>query len=204
MFQKIKLSMLLVLILIASHITAQGLDIKLLEKINIHRNKSYDPFFKTITNSSKVISLASPVLVLTTGLIHKNKAILHQGYYLLSAQVLNAILTQGIKSIVKRPRPVIDYPQIQAESNSMLSYSFPSGHTSSAFNTATALSLTYKKWYIVAPAYTYAMLMGYSRMHLGVHYPSDVLAGAILGAGSAWLCKRIEKKYFTKKPKASI
>lgn len=63
----------------------------------------------------------------------------------------------------------------------------PSGHTSTAFATATSLSLAYPKWYVVAPSFVWAGAIGYSRMHLGVHYPSDVLAGAIVGSGSAYL-----------------
>jgi membrane-associated phospholipid phosphatase len=45
----------------------------------------------------------------------------------------------------------------------------------------------------VVPAYTWASAVGYSRMHLGVHYPSDVLAGALLGAGSAWVTYKLNK-----------
>ena len=64
----------------------------------------------------------------------------------------------------------------------------PSGHTSTAFATATSLSLAYPKWYVVAPSFIWAGTIGYSRMHLGVHYPSDVVVGALVGSGSAFLC----------------
>lgn len=80
--------------------------------------------------------------------------------------------------------------------------SFPSGHVSFAFTTATSLSLQYKKWYVVAPAFLYAGVVGYSRVHLGAHYPSDVLGGALVGAGSSllsykanqWLKKKWKRK----------
>jgi undecaprenyl-diphosphatase len=49
------------------------------------------------------------------------------------------------------------------------------------------MSIQNKRWYVVVPAYTWATAIGYSRMYLGQHYPTDVLAGAITGAGSAWL-----------------
>ena len=81
--------------------------------------------------------------------------------------------------------------------------SFPSGHTSDAFSLATALSIVYPKWYVVVPAYAWAVTVGYSRMALGVHYPGDVLAGALIGAGSAYLCFRgqlwLQKKQTQKK-----
>ncbi|MDX5321099.1 MAG: phosphatase PAP2 family protein, partial [Bacteroidota bacterium] len=44
------------------------------------------------------------------------------------------------------------------------------------------------KWYVAVPAFTWAGLASYSRMHLGVHYPGDVAAGAVIGSGSAVLC----------------
>ncbi|ULT24063.1 phosphatase PAP2 family protein [Sphingobacterium sp. E70] len=45
------------------------------------------------------------------------------------------------------------------------------------------MSRAYSKWYVVAPSLLWAGSVGYSRMYLGVHYPTDVLAGAVLGLG---------------------
>lgn len=59
------------------------------------------------------------------------------------------------------------------------SWSFPSGHTSSAFASATAIFAANKKWGI--GAYAFAALMGFTRLYLGVHYFTDVLAGAVVG-----------------------
>jgi membrane-associated phospholipid phosphatase len=59
---------------------------------------------------------------------------------------------------------------------------------------ATSLSLQYPKWYVIAPAYLYAGTVAYSRMDLGVHYPSDVLSGAIIGSGSAYITYKINRK----------
>ena len=69
----------------------------------------------------------------------------------------------------------------------------PSGHTSGAFATATALSLKYPEWYVIVPSYLWASSVGLSRMHLGLHYPTDVLAGAVLGAGSAYLTYKVNE-----------
>ena len=77
--------------------------------------------------------------------------------------------------------------------------SFPSGHTSGAFASATSVSLAYPKWYIIAPSFAWAGSVAYSRMHLGVHYPSDVLAGAIIGSGSAYISFKINQKLNVRK-----
>lgn len=80
------------------------------------------------------------------------------------------------------------------------SASFPSGHTSAAFVIATALSIAFPKRYVIVFSFLWAFATGYSRMYLGVHYPSDVIAGAIVGIGSAFIIYKINK-YISKKSK---
>lgn len=82
------------------------------------------------------------------------------------------------------------YPEIE-NATVESSPSFPSAHTSFSFSLATSVSLAYPEWYVIAPAYLWAGAVGYSRMHLGVHYPSDVLVGAVIGAGSTYLSYRL-------------
>lgn len=58
-------------------------------------------------------------------------------------------------------------------------YSFPSGHTGASFAAASALYFSESRW--KAPAFILAALIGFSRLYLYVHYPTDVLAGALIG-----------------------
>lgn len=177
---------------------AQNEDIRLLRDINLHRDRGLDGSFKFITNSSGIISATTPVALISTGLITKDKELLHKGLYVGATWLTSAILANGIKVIVRRDRPFVTYPDIEKLASGG-SYSFPSGHSSEAFSIATSLSISFPKWYVVAPAYLWAGLVGYSRMDLGVHYPTDVLAGAVLGAGSAYLCHVLDKRLFRRK-----
>ena len=174
---------------------AQNFDIDLLRKINIERNAALDPAFKLITNSVSPIGLGAPLIVTTIGFIQKDQTLKNKGYYMGATLLTSALITTSLKFAIDKDRPFVTYPEIQ-KLTSAGSPSFPSGHTSEAFATATSLSLAFPKWYVIAPSFIWASAAGYSRMHLGVHYPSDVLVGALIGSGSAWLCHELNKRYF--------
>lgn len=103
------------------------------------------------------------------------------GILMLVAMMLGALLGEGIlKNLVCRPRP---FQYVSMDLHLLIpppsGYSFPSGHTCASFAAATALFLQHRKE--GALAYILAVLIGFSRIFLFVHYPSDVLAGAVLG-----------------------
>jgi len=104
-----------------------------------------------------------------------------------------------LKPIVHRTRPGDAYPNEIFPNSATHGGSFPSGHTTLAFATATTIALENKKWYIVVPAYIWAGSVGYSRMYLGKHYPSDILAGTVIGIGGAYLGRWLTKKFFIQK-----
>jgi membrane-associated phospholipid phosphatase len=195
---RIKNILFLVLLLPSLTIYSQNIDIRLLRQINIHRNEQLDGTFKTITNSVGPISIAAPMIVFGTGLIEKDKTLQEKGIMMGASFFVAAVVSTSMKYTFNRSRPFVTYPEIQKVTSGG-SPSFPSGHTSAAFATATSLSLAFPKWYVIAPSYVYASAVGYSRMHLGVHYPSDVLAGAVIGAGSAYLSYKAQKWIIHKK-----
>ena len=190
-----RLIIFFLLLQMGSDLVAQNLDIDLLRKINIERNAALDPTFKFVTNSVAPIGLAAPLLVTSIGFIQKDKTLQNKGYYMGATLLTSALITTSLKFAIDRDRPFVTYPDIQKLTGAG-SPSFPSGHTSEAFATATSLSLAFPKWYVIAPSFIWASAAGYSRMHLGVHYPSDVLVGALIGSGSAWLCHELNKRYF--------
>lgn len=186
---------LLLIGLFSLQLSAQNLDIDLLRKINVERNMALDPTFKFVTNSVSPIGIVAPLIVTSIGYLEKNKNLQNKGLYIGATLVTSGLVTITMKFAINRDRPFVTYPDIQ-KLTSAGSPSFPSGHTSEAFATATSLSMAFPKWYVIAPSFLWASAAGYSRMHLGVHYPSDVLVGALIGSGSAWLCHELNKRYF--------
>src|SRR5918996_1174469 len=173
------------------HTQAQNWDINLLKKINPQNPNS--SVMQGLTNSGYPIGLLSPLSLLTTGYIKKDKQLQHKGWEVAGSLVIVAVVIEGLKYTVNRDRPYEKYPEKIYPDKNQNSPTFPSGHTSIAFSTATTLTLEFKKWYVVVPAYVWAAGVSYSRLYLGEHYPSDVISGAITGAGSAvlshWLSK---------------
>lgn len=118
-----------------------------------------------------------------------------EGFELLGSLAVAGITTQTLKWTFDRPRPYETFSSVSPYKKET-GHSFPSGHTAIAFASATSISLQFKKWYVVIPAYTWAAGVGYSRLYLGAHYPSDVLAGALVGIGSAFIGRWLSDKIF--------
>jgi membrane-associated phospholipid phosphatase len=190
---------LLFLCFITINIHAQNSDVRLLSKIYADSSASKDKTAKIFSASVAPISLVTPAAMLVVGLIKKDSVLIHNGLKTGGSILLTTVVSVGLKYAVSRTRPFNEYPLLFRAKVSASSYSFPSEHTSSAFSTATSLSLAYPKWYVIAPAYLWACGAAYSRMYLGVHYPTDVLAGAVIGTACSFLSFKIEKWLITKK-----
>lgn len=181
---------------------AQNADINLLRHINLDRNRNLDPTFKFITNSMMPVAIGLPLVTYSVGLIKKDKNLKQHGVYLVEVALVSAFISTAMKATIQRERPFITYPELDKQARGG-GYSFPSGHTSSAFAAATSLSIVCPKWYVIVPSFTWASAVGYSRMHLGVHYPTDVFAGALIGSGSALLTYKLNQ-WINKKKVAKV
>ncbi len=178
---------------------SQNWDVQLLRDINLHRNKDFDPLYRHISNSVLPLTLGLPLGVIVyeqssgEGVGSKKR-----GLEMFAVTVGTVALSQGIKWTLNRERPYEKYPEIDPVYLAA-DPSFPSGHTASAFALATSATLIWPKWYVAVPAYTWAGSVAYSRMHMGLHYPNDVVAGAVLGGSTAYLCHYLNQKLFRKK-----
>ncbi len=88
----------------------------------------------------------------------------------------------GLKPFVARPRPYVTLKAVTPLLISQDPNSFPSGHTCAAFSAGIAWAATLPGRWMPGAAIVQAVCMGYSRLYVGVHYPSDVIAGAIVGS----------------------
>ncbi|WP_345951187.1 phosphatase PAP2 family protein [Mucilaginibacter sp. PAMB04274] len=137
-----------------------------------------------LSKNYQYIDYSIPVGMFVGGAIGQNKELRQNAAYVASSTLISYGLSAIIKKLVKRDRPFIRNVSITPVYEPTR-YSFPSGHTALSISTATALSISYPKWYVIAPSFLWAGATSYSRMYLGVHYPTDVAGGAVLGAGTA-------------------
>lgn len=174
---------------------SQNLDLRLLKSLNAKEMPRWDRGMKVVTFSPYVVMPSAIAATWLHGYLKNDKVMMRNGYKSAITVGFAVGLVSGLKYLVNRTRPYTEHPNdITRRDFNNGPYSFPSGHTTVAFASATALSLSYKKWYVTAPAFAYAGFVGYSRMRLGVHYPSDVLGGIVVGVGSGFLTWFLDKR----------
>lgn len=184
--------------ILTPRVSAQNADIESLISISNNSSAGLRQYSAIISNTTTFVTVSTPLVMGAIAIIHKDDDLLKSALYVGVAIGVDGVLTYGLKYAVDRPRPFAKYPEQIVGYGSETSGSFPSGHTSVAFTTATALSLKYPKWYVMVPAFAWAGSVGYSRMNLGMHYPSDVVAGALLGAGSAYATYFVNEWFWKK------
>lgn len=164
---------------------AQNWDINTVHRINSWDGKFIRNYNKVISKTEPYVAIGVPVVMAVTAWIKDDKALLKDAVYIGTSVAGAFAVTYGMKYLIDRERPYEKYPDRVHPYSREDSPSFPSGHTSTAFALATSLCVKYPKWYVIAPSAVWACSVGVSRMNEGVHYPSDVLTGAVLGAGCA-------------------
>ncbi len=116
-----------------------------------------------------------------------------KGYYVMAVGFLGTMLNQIVKLACRVPRPWVldpDFAILEQAREAAAGYSFPSGHTQSSVGTFGCLAAsTDKKWWRNV-CILLAVLVGFSRMYVGVHTPADVLVGAGMACGLVWLLKK--------------
>lgn len=153
------------------------------------RNEGATAFFRSVSHT---VDRGAFWLLLAGGMCLFKRTRKTGVLSLLSMGLEILLVNVALKNLIGRERPFQKIDGLEILCHRPHDYSFPSGHTAISFAAATAVFLGgYKK--LGALLLLYAVLVGFSRMYLGVHYPTDVIAGALIGASSALGVSFLEK-----------
>lgn len=183
---------------------AQSIDYDILCGLQQQRTPTMNTVMEW-TSNSLILAPCIPAGFLISGYSTNNQQLANIGISTGISFATAAAITEIVKFSVHRPRPYNGYPDDLIPVKRTLGYSFPSGHTSLTFAVATSLSLCYPKWYVITPSILWAGGVAFSRLYLGVHYPSDVITGMLVGVASGffgyWLSQRLQEESIIPTPK---
>ena len=131
-----------------------------------------------------VTELGSEVFFLVVALVLFWCVSKQEGYYLLTVGFFGTVLNQFLKLLCRVPRPWVLDPEftiVESARADATGYSFPSGHTQNSVGTFGVLGRCARRTWVRILCGILMILVPFSRMYLGVHYPSDVLCGMVLG-----------------------
>ncbi|MFD6497467.1 bifunctional phosphatase PAP2/diacylglycerol kinase family protein, partial [Streptomyces sp. NPDC060188] len=165
-----------------------GLDQRLFTRVAAARVPGADPALRRLSHAADHGRLwlgSAAGLTLVGGHTARRAAVRGLGSLALASLTVNTL----VKWSARRPRPLLEgVPQVRLLERQPHTTSFPSGHSASAAAFATGVALESTRYgAVVAPV---AAAVAFSRVYVGVHFPGDVLAGAAIGAGAAFLTCR--------------
>ncbi|MBL7999485.1 MAG: phosphatase PAP2 family protein [Candidatus Kapabacteria bacterium] len=158
---------------------------------DLNQVQSTKQLSKYVSNALYPIGAGAPLAFYFSGLATKSRYDAETGIVLGVVELATFATVVGMKQLIARDRPYIAYPNcIEGGEDDPLK-SMPSGHAAASVAISTFISLRYPKWYVIAPLAAYTGYTLYARMNLGMHYPTDLIIGAIIGGGFAYLGHRL-------------
>jgi membrane-associated phospholipid phosphatase len=164
-------------------------ELEFLKALQSISNPVLDFLFELVTMLAEDIFL---IAVITFIFWNVNK---QAGKKIVYSLFVSICVNGGIKDIVRRPRPFQVCSEITGKrATTATGYSFPSGHSQNISATVFAFARWIKKRWFYIFAVVMSLLVGFSRLYLGVHFPTDVIVGLLLGAGISILFSFIHDK----------
>lgn len=148
--------------------------------IQLLNSRIKNPFLDKVIPRITVLGGAVVTSIFALGLVvlgNYNTKLL--GIEAVLALFFGQIFVQSLKKIMSRERPYKILEQLNTFGIDLRDYSFPSGHTTASFSLATTIAVNMPRFTLIV--FVLAFIIGMSRIYLGVHYPTDVAAGIILG-----------------------
>jgi undecaprenyl-diphosphatase len=169
---------------------AVALDVAISEAVEKTETPALDGFLVRLSNAanrSRLWFATAGVVALVGGPRGRRAA----AEAVASIGLASAVSNIALKSVGRRRRPEARDGQVvpSRQVRRPLSPSFPSGHAASAFAFASTMGEDLPVTWV--PLHVAAALVGYARVHTGVHYPSDVVAGSLVGAMCGWTVRRL-------------
>lgn len=158
------------------------------------QNQVRSPWLDTLMGTVTRLGDAGILAICTCILLLCIPSLRRTGVLAAQSLVMDFLLVNVVlKVLVNRVRPYVAVEGLIPIARLPADASFPSGHTGASFAVASVLFLCMPKK-IGIPAIFLAALIGFSRLYLGVHYPTDVLAGALVGMCTGWLAVWLGKR----------
>lgn len=144
------------------------------------KNKYLDKIMYRVTDLGGAIFTS---LFATALVVFGDRQVKLMGLEAITALTFGQIFVQSLKKLFSRERPYKILQQLHTFGIDLSDYSFPSGHTTASFSLATTIALNMPKFAVLV--FFMALIIAMSRIYLGVHYPTDVAAGIILGVSAS-------------------
>ena len=176
----------------------QNIDISVIEKIYRFQHNLNSELFNRIMIFFTNLGDHGTIWIVTALILLLNKKYRKTGVLaFVSLAICSLAVNIILKPLIQRPRPFTEIANIILLIKTPKDYSFPSGHTAASFVMVCVFFRHIKKYFI--PVFVTGILIAFSRMYLSVHYPSDILAGLIIGTFSGLAGEKAVNRFTQKR-----
>lgn len=176
----------------------QNTDISVIEKIYRFQHNLNSELFNKIMIFFTILGDNGMIWIAVALILFLNRKYRKIGVFSIVSLIICALAVNVIlKPLIHRPRPFSELADITLLIKAPKDYSFPSGHTAASFVMVYIFFRHIKKYFI--PVLITGILIAFSRMYLSVHFPSDILAGIIIGIFSGYAGEKVADGVYRKK-----